>query len=111
MREAIENLLEAAGFSAFAYASAESLLAGDRLKKALCIICNVKLPAMSGLELITELRAIGSAPPVILVSATDKPRVRNRAKRFGAAAYLAKPFVSSALLNAVDSVAVRRKLT
>ena len=105
MREAIDNLLDAAGFSAIAYASAESLFAGDRVDEALCVICDIKLPAMSGFALLTELRARSQGPPVILITANDVPGVRNKAKRRGAAAYLAKPFLGSALLAAVERVA------
>jgi FixJ family two-component response regulator len=88
----VRNLLDAAGFSSIAYASAEALIADDRIEDALCVISDIKLPAMSGFELLVELRARGASPPMILITANDTARARNKAKRYGAAAYFAKPF-------------------
>lgn len=105
MREAIDNLLDVAGFSAIAYPSAEALLAGGRLGEGLCIISDFKLPAMSGLDLLTEVRARGGHPPLIMITAHDAPGLRKIAERKGAAAYLCKPFFGSALLAAIEGVA------
>jgi two-component system response regulator FixJ len=102
MREAIESLLDAAGFETATYASAEALLAGGAVEGATCVISDLKLPSMSGLELLTELRARGAGPPVIVITAHDAPGVCNEAVRLGAAAYLAKPFLGSALLAAIE---------
>jgi two-component system response regulator FixJ len=101
MREAIERLLEAAGFASVGYPSAEALLAGGGMGNARCIISDVRLPAMSGLALVTELRRLGVLTPVIIITAHDSPVARNDAKLHGAAAYLAKPFMSKALLAAL----------
>jgi FixJ family two-component response regulator len=105
MRDAIERLLGAAGFATAGYASAEALLAGGGIGNALCIISDIKLPAMSGFELLTELRARGSLTPIIIITAHDSMAMRNEAKLHGATAYLAKPFMGSALLAAIDGVA------
>jgi len=102
MREAIERLVGAAGYTTAGYTSVEGLLAGDGFDEARCIISDITLPAMSGLELIGELRARGFVTPVILITAYDSPAVRSEAKLQGAAAYLAKPFIGSALLRAID---------
>jgi FixJ family two-component response regulator len=107
MREAIERLLGAAGFASAGYASAEALLAGGGIGNALCIISDIKLPAMSGLDLLTELRRLGLLTPVILITAHDCAAVRNDAKQHGATAYLAKPFMSRALLAAIDGIRPR----
>ena len=104
LREAIEVLLDAAGIQTTSYASAEALLDGHAFEDAMCIISDIKLPAMSGIELLTELRARGNAPPVIVITAHDAPGVRAAAVRHGAAAYLAKPFLGTALLAAISSV-------
>jgi FixJ family two-component response regulator len=104
LREAIEGLLEAAGIEATSYASAEALLAGHDLESATCIISDIKLPAMSGFELMAELHARGNLPPVIIITAHDAPGVRADAVRHGAAAYLAKPFLGTALLAAITRV-------
>ena len=81
MREAIETLLDAAGFETAAFASAEALLAGGALDGARCVISDIKLPAMSGLELLTALRAHEGWPPVIMITAHDAPSVRFEAER------------------------------
>ena len=105
MREAIETLLEAAGFATASYASAEALLAGGSLDDALCIVSDIKLPLMSGIELLTALRARGAALPVIVITAHDAPQVRLDAMQRGAAAYLGKPFAGNALLAEIERVA------
>ncbi len=105
MREALTNLLDAAGFQSAAYASAEALLADGALDGALCVISDVRLPAMSGLDLLTELRTRGVCTPVIAITAHDEPGVRSEAQRRGAVTYLAKPFQGGALLAAIEDVA------
>ena len=92
MRQAIDKLLDAAGFSAIAYASAEDLVAGGRVDEAVCVISDVRLPATSGFNLLTQLQARGAGLPVILISAKDSTAKRTKAMSSGAAAYLSKPF-------------------
>ena len=108
MREAIARLLQAADFEAVAYASAEALLAAgaDVGAGAACVISDFKLPAMSGLDLLSELRTRGGWPPVILITAHDSASMRDEARRRGAAAYLAKPFQGHALLAAIRNAAL-----
>ena len=105
MREAIESLLDEAGFETTVYQSAEALLAADGIEGATCIVSDLKLPSMSGLELLTTLRARGARPPVIVITAHDAPGMCDEAVRLGAAAYLPKPFGGSALLAAIQGVA------
>ena len=108
MREAIETLLGAAGIDCAVYGSAEALLDAGIADGAVCVISDLKLPAMSGFDLLGQLRARGAQPPVILITAHDSPSVRLEAQRLGAAAYLAKPFAGRALLAAIDSVTMGR---
>jgi len=108
MREAIETLLGAAGIDCAVYCSAEALLDAGTADASVCVISDLKLPAMSGFDLLGQLRARGAQPPVILITAHDSPSVRLEAQRLGAAAYLAKPFAGSALLAAIDSVTMGR---
>ena len=103
MREAIERLLGAAGFECAAYASAEAMLACGAGLDAVCVVSDLKLPAMSGLELIAELRSRGAKAPLILITAHDAPGQRDEALRRGATSYLAKPFRGTVLLEAVKS--------
>jgi len=102
MREAIVRLLEATGYATASYASAEALLDGGGLDDAVCIVCDVKLPAMSGLDLIAALRARGRATAVVVITAHDSAGLRDEAKVRGACAFLAKPFMGAALLAAIQ---------
>lgn len=104
MREATERLLGAAGFATTGYRSVEELLAVSGFEDALCIVSDIKLPGMSGLELLSELRRRGVDTPVIVITAHDGPDVQKEAERRGAAAYLAKPFLGSAMLAAIGNV-------
>ena len=101
MREAIERLLNAAGFTTAVYASAEELLAVGPVGGDACVVSDLKLPAMSGLELLAQLRRHSWRGPLILITAHDSPSVRKAAKQSGVAGYLAKPFLGSTLLAAI----------
>jgi FixJ family two-component response regulator len=103
MRAAIERLLGAGGFACRSYASAEALLAGDVAGDAACLVSDLKLPAMSGLQLLGVLRDRGGWPPLVLITAHDAPGLREEAARCGATAYLVKPFAGVALLQAVKA--------
>jgi FixJ family two-component response regulator len=104
MREAIEGLLSAAGFECVAFASADALLARDVVQESVCVISDLRLPGMSGLELLGVLRERHRSTPFILITAHDQPGLRERAMRSGAAAYLSKPFRGTALLDTVRAV-------
>ncbi len=109
MREAIESLLAAAAMDSVMYESAEALLAdGVGGDAAACVVSDLKLPGLSGLELLCELRARGTRLPLILVTAHDSPSLRAEAARQGVAAYLAKPFLGSQLLTAIRAATTPR---
>ncbi|HEX6851397.1 MAG TPA: response regulator [Candidatus Polarisedimenticolaceae bacterium] len=103
VREAVERLLAAAGFESAAFLSAEALLATDFAVEATCVVSDLRLPGMSGLELLAALRSRGIESPLILITAHDAPGLRETALRCGASAYLAKPFRGTALLDAIRS--------
>lgn len=106
MRESLEALLDAAGMPAIGYESAEALLQGDATGFALCVISDVQLPAMSGLDLLTELRCRHADLPVIVITAHHGPGLQQDAMRRGASAYLAKPFEAQALLDAIRGATI-----
>lgn len=104
MREAITRLFRAAGFEPFPYSTAEAFLASGAAATAACVVCDLRLPAMSGFDLLTALRAGGDAPPLILITAHDAPGLREDAQHRGASAYLPKPFRGTALLETVRAL-------
>jgi DNA-binding response OmpR family regulator len=104
MRQAIERILNASGIATAGYASAEELLAVGPVEGDKCIVSDLKLPKMSGFELLAELRARGEAQPLILITAHDSRKIRKQAEQNGVAAYLAKPFHGHALVAAVRAV-------
>jgi len=103
MREAIERLLNAAGFECEAFSSATALLARGVDQESVCVISDLKLPGMSGLELLGVLKERNPSTPFILITAHDVPELRERAMRNGAAAYLAKPFRGTVLLDIINT--------
>jgi len=103
MREAIARLLDASGVENATFASAEAVLAGGAQEDAACVVSDLRLPAMSGFELLAELRARGGGPPLILITAHDAPGQREEAARLGAVAYLVKPFRAKELLDAINA--------
>src|SRR5580692_101406 len=81
MREAIGNLLSIAGFVAVAYESAEAMLRDQTSERPICVISDLHLPAMSGLDLLTALRRRIWHPPVIFITADDMASTRQAAER------------------------------
>ena len=106
VREAIERLLDIAGFECSAFDSAEALLAEKPHANTTCVVSDVRLPAMSGFDLLARLRSRGERTPLILITAHDTPGLREEALKLGAADYLAKPFRGTALLAAIRRIAV-----
>jgi FixJ family two-component response regulator len=104
MREAIATLLSLSGYRTLLFASAEAMLAEDAIDRPLCVVSDLNLPAMSGLDLLIELRRRSWPTPVIIITAFDSPSTRQEAMRRGAVAYMAKPFPSSALLTAIHKI-------
>jgi FixJ family two-component response regulator len=101
MRGAIERLLVAAGFGCTAFPSAEALLGRGVDEGSACVISDLRLPGMSGLDLLAALRQQRLSTPLIMITAHDAPGLCEAALSSGAAAYLAKPFRGTALLDAL----------
>jgi FixJ family two-component response regulator len=100
MRRAMGKALMIAGFETEAFESAEAMLAAGAASKARCLVSDIWLPGMSGLDLQRHLVAAGLAIPVVFVTAHDALATRRPALASGAA-YLVKPFASEALVQAV----------
>jgi FixJ family two-component response regulator len=101
MKKAIERLLRAAGFQPVSYASAEELLQTGAADSAACLVLDIHLPGISGLELGRLLVASGRTKPIIFITGKDEPSLHDEALRLGCIDYLRKPFDGSALLETI----------
>jgi DNA-binding response OmpR family regulator len=98
----LDRLLTANGFNTLTFSSAEALKESSRLALARCLILDINLPGMSGLEVARDIRKRGFGKPgLIFITAYDQPEYRSEASALGALAYLPKPFAGERLLTAV----------
>jgi FixJ family two-component response regulator len=103
VRAAANNLLSSHGYLVHAFASAEEFLQSARLDDSSCVIADVQMPAMSGLDLLTHMRTKGYTLPFIFITAFPEENVRARALKAGAICFLAKPFAGPALINCIET--------
>jgi FixJ family two-component response regulator len=101
MRSALHGLLKAVGLPAQAFASAEEFLKSGQQQQTGCLIADIRMPGMSGLELQAQLNADHCRIPTIFITAHGDERMRMQALRAGAVEFLAKPFDDEALLESV----------
>ena len=100
MRESLTSLLRSHGFAVLTFASAEEFLQSGQAPATRCLLLDVRMPGMSGLELQERL-AGGRRTPIIFLTAHGDEQARARALRAGAVDFLSKPFSEHALLDAV----------
>jgi FixJ family two-component response regulator len=103
VREALSGLLRSLGFAVSAFASAEEFLASDQLASADCLILDVRMPGMGGIELQRQLVAGHYEIPVIFITAHEEDGMRARSLSDGVGAVLIKPFSEEAILSAIHS--------
>ncbi len=103
VRVALQRLIRSAGLVAETFASAEDLLETWPSDNSGCLIVDVQMPGLSGLELQTELAALGSTVPIIFITAHDDPNARSQALSGGAADFLEKPFDDDELIAAIHA--------
>jgi FixJ family two-component response regulator len=108
VRIATGNLLNSHGYLVDTFASAEEFLQSTRLNDSSCIIADVQMSAMSGLDLLDHMHAQGYATPFIFITAFPEESVRARALKAGAIGFLAKPFAGLALLGCIKTALNRR---
>ena len=101
IRKAVRRLMKAYGFAVETFGSAEEYLDSDRLDKTSCLILDVHMPGMNGLELQKRLVASGCVIPIIFITAFTDESARARAMTAGAVGYLAKPFADEDLLSCI----------
>ena len=103
VREALKGFLQSAGFAAEVFSSATDLLGSHVLDKTSCLIVDVHMPVMTGLELQRRLGNSRFRIPMIFITARDDPQARAQAVRSGAIGFLQKPFAADALLGAIHA--------
>jgi len=103
MREALSDLLQVLGLPCRTFDRAESFLAAHELSPFGCLISDVRLPGISGLDLLQRLKELGSTMPVIITTSYTDPSIRSRALEGGAYVYLTKPFADEVLLQHLNS--------
>jgi FixJ family two-component response regulator len=101
MRAAIEDLLSSVAIKARSFASAEEFLQAGRQNEIACLISDIRMPGMTGLELQAKLVAEGIRIPIIFITAHGNTRMRKQALEAGAIEFLGKPFDDESLLGSV----------
>ena len=101
MRSALQGLLKTVGLPAQAFASAEEFLKSGQHHQIACLIVDIRMPGMSGLELQAKLNAERCKIPIIFITAHGDEKMRLQALRAGAVEFMAKPFNDEALLESV----------
>jgi FixJ family two-component response regulator len=101
MRGALQGLLKAAGFPSRAFESAEEFLGSGHQRETACLITDIRMPGMSGLELQARLNAEHCRIPTIFITAHGDEEMRFRALRAGAVEFLPKPFDDEVLVESV----------
>ena len=108
VRAATNNLLSSHGYQVHTFASAEEFLQSALPKDSSCVVADVQMAVMSGLDLLTHMRAQGYTVPFIFITAFPEESIRARALKAGAIGFLAKPFAGPALINRVEAAVNRR---
>jgi FixJ family two-component response regulator len=108
VRVATQSLLRSLGFTACTFASAADFLQSPRMNDTSCVIADVQMPGMSGVELQSLLIAQGHRTPMIFITAFHEESVRARAMKAGAIGFLSKPFSGQTLIECLEMALKRR---
>jgi FixJ family two-component response regulator len=101
VRRALQRLLRSAGFTVATFATAREFLDADQWAQTACLVLDIHLPGMSGVELQEYLAASGVPIPIVFITAHDDVSTRERVSRAGAVGYLRKPFDQGTLIEAI----------
>ena len=102
LRNSLNNLIRSVGFCAQGFSSAEAFLNSSQRHDTACLILDVRMPGMSGLDLQRQLVAAHSRIPIVFITSHGDDDARVRALEAGAVDFLYKPFREEALLKAID---------
>ena len=108
LRRSLRNLLGSAGFRVETFASAEAFLESLHQEQTGCLVLDLRMPGMDGLDLLRHLARSGSPIPAVILTAHGDDELRQRSLQAGAVAFLAKPFNGNALLDAVRTALAQR---
>jgi FixJ family two-component response regulator len=103
IRTAVQDLLEAVGLPVQGFASAEEFLSSGKQRVTACLIVDIRMPGVSGLELQENLNAAGCKIPIIFITAHGDAKMRAQALRAGAVEFLTKPFNDEILIESVKA--------
>ena len=103
MRSALQGMLKSVGLPSQSFASAEEFLRSGQQEQTACLITDIRMPGMSGLELQAKLNAEHCRIPTIFITAHGDTKMRMQALRAGAVEFLAKPFDDEVLLESVQA--------
>ena len=103
VRRAARRLIKSYGFAVETFASADDFLASGQLPATACLVLDVQMPGLNGLELQSRLLAEGHQIPTIFITAFSNENARAQALKAGALAYLVKPFEETDLLNSINA--------
>jgi FixJ family two-component response regulator len=104
MRRALRRLLKAASHEVIEFESAEALLKSGQVGSVGCLISDLNLPGLSGIELMDLLKQVCPSPPIIVITSFDSPGLQENVLKRGAFAYLKKPFEGADLLETIRRI-------
>ena len=108
VREALSDVLQQFGYAVEAFASAEDFLASEGMERTDCLVLDIAMPGMTGLELQRELKRRGERIPIVFITAHADSTLRPRLLAGGAVECLFKPFTEAALLEAVRAAVLTK---
>ncbi len=109
IRKALERMLRSVGYRASTFESAEDFLEATSGRGGGCLVLDIRLPGISGLDLQEKLASLGAKYSIIFMTAHDNPQWQERARQGGAVAYLKKPFHEHLLLEALELACGKRE--
>jgi FixJ family two-component response regulator len=110
VRSATVDLLNSFGFACEVYSSAEEYLGSERIANTSCLILDVNMPGLDGLELQSQLKELGYSTPVIFITVLPEERTRKQATQAGAICYLPKPYSDAELIGCIRSALARGEI-
>ena len=110
IRNATRDLLRAAGFSTATYEDAESFFSGSDLATTSCLVADMRMPGMTGLELYQTLVASGKDIPTVIITAHPEEVTQSRAREVGISCFLSKPFAPDDLIECVQLALAKSQL-